>query len=176
MQKKYAISLGILIVLAVGFGYLASWNLSKKAKVPDALVVEPVSTAETRTLCFYDSVPQPDGVKDTYSMVLGITGNQVDGTLYISPGHADDYEKNARFGRVVGTVGPLDPMTMSRTVEALWTAEVDLRNVSTDIKIQFGDGSAAVAFGHKPVGQGFSFGEDEKPDYSLQLLQMACPE
>lgn len=113
-------------------------------------------------------------LKDEYTLRMsfaGAKGENVVGELRLFPA-----EKDSKQGVFDGTATPLDQATMSRTANVWWKTSGEGMNVTEELSIKFGDGSAAVGFGAmKDRGDGvYVYSEPNNINYSLQLSQIDC--
>ena len=175
MKYQYKEIIIIILILAVIFGVGWSFytNEKNKSNKDNQIEEEVVDTKPmTYNLCYYRSMKIDRGFYDVSWLKLNITGENVTGEFRNFPA-----EKDSKVGKFEGTVGPVDQQTMSRTADVWWDSLAEGMNVTEELLISFGDGSASVGFGgeQKDRGDGvYVYTDKSKIVYQLPMSQIDC--
>ncbi len=160
-MKRITVIFSLIFLLGIGF---TVWQ-SNRQKVADNKADEIVR------MCYVYSNKTPSGLEDKSVIKINILGENVAGEFGYYPA-----EKDAKTGTFAGTVGAVDQMKMARTINA-W-AETVAEGVTNneELIIDFGDGSAAIAFGEmEKKGENVYFYKDKtKLTYGPALSQVDC--
>lgn len=156
----------ILIVLIIAVAVFAS--LSKHGE-PE--VTKNTPTPEAITLCYQYSKDTSRGFTDRAWLKMNIVGSAVTGEYQNLPA-----EKDSKVGKFNGTVGAMNPKSSSRTADVLWNSSAEGMNVTEQLKIEFGEGSAVALFGEM-VDQGdgvYVYKDPTKLTPGFQMSQTDC--
>ena len=95
----------------------------------------------------------------------------ISGSLNILPA-----EKDKKTGIFVGTVTPVDPVSVTRTATLMWSSSAEGIANTEELFIIFGEGIASVGFGEmKDRGDGVYIYADPKAiSYTFNLQQTDC--
>lgn len=136
MKKLIITIIGIIIAALVWF---MMFHKNVSAPSPITATTEPVM------MCYYYSKKQSSGFYDRAILKMslaGAGGSQVTGEYKNLPA-----EKDSKSGTFTGTVGPVDPKISARTADVWWNSMAEGMQVTEQLKIVFGDGSAVAQFG-----------------------------
>ncbi len=173
MTKKITIIISLIIVLCFVYWlyFLGGINIFK-----------PINTIGTNTdikpieLCFakYGKPYDDSGYYDKFTLRLllsGEGGTNATGELNFFPA-----QKDSKVGKFVGTVSPVDKMSMSRTADLWWNTFGEGMNVMEEQRIIFGEGTASVGFGGTADRGDGVYAYTENPDihYTLTLNDVSC--
>ncbi|MDQ5901539.1 MAG: hypothetical protein QG580_254 [Patescibacteria group bacterium] len=166
MLKK----ISVLFVLIVG-AYLVFNNLEKKEKEE---VVFPVVKEEESTaieLCFYKENLVKDGLYDKALLKMSLNKDKVSGEFRNLPAETD-----SKVGEFSGTVSPVIPEMMARIADAWWNSYAEGMNVTEELRIIFGEGTASVGFGEMvDRGDGvYVYKDKENIGYWQDLTDVSC--
>lgn len=125
----FALIMGVAIVVTV-------FLIKKNSSSVGTTVIQPVA------LCYQYSKPASRGYADRAFLELNIMGDGVTGEYRNLPA-----EKDSKVGTFVGTVSPMDPNISARTANVWWNSTAEGMNVTEQLNIQFGEGSAVALFG-----------------------------
>jgi len=108
---------------------------------------------------------------DSAKLSMDIRADKVIGEFYWLPS-----EKDSKTGIFKGTVTPVDPSSMSRTVSGIWKTSAEGMTADEEIKIIFGEGIANVGFGEmKDRGDGvYVYANPNDLSYEPNLQQTDC--
>lgn len=138
MKKLLIIGVSIIIIAVAAIYFI----IQKKPVVsPDPVVANP----EPVMMCYQYSKKMPSGFSDKAVLKMTLSGpggSQVTGEYKNLPA-----EKDSKSGTFTGTVGPMDPKISARTADVWWNSMAEGMRVTEQLKIVFGDGSAAAQFG-----------------------------
>lgn len=158
-MKKSTLML-ILLVIIAGLLYLRSKNnLPKDGKVADA------------NLCFSFVQNKDNGLSDRYYLKLNIKDGNAVGDLSFLPS-----EKDSKTGPIEGDViKPSEDMPASRA-NLWWTATAEGLTAKEELKIIFGNGTAAVGLGDMVEGGDGVYKYKSIPEivYGLVLYETPC--
>lgn len=130
----------IILIIAVIFVILGlkennEVNIKKEQK-------EAVLNKKPIQMCYYRSIPTDKGFYDVAWLKLNILDDKVTGEFDNLPAESD-----SKVGTFEGAVGPLDQSIMGRRANVWWNSFAEGMNVTEELTIEFGDGSATVGFG-----------------------------
>ncbi len=148
-MKKLFVFVGVLVIAVLGVAGVLIWTtthngLGTSQDIPQ----EEVSVGELPQpieLCYWYEGNQKNTFPDRALLRMTITGpggSQVVGEYRNLPG-----EKDSKTGPFSGTIGPMDPATSSRTADVWWDSLAEGMRVTEQLRIVFGEGSAAAQFG-----------------------------
>lgn len=122
-------------------------------------------------LCYRSAVEGKSGLVDRSTLHVKISGTNVTGDYQNLPA-----EKDKKVGTFVGTVGPVNPQTSSRMAELMWNSSAEGMNVTEELNIEFGEGSAVALFGEMvDRGDGvYMYKDKKKLSPGVQLSQFDC--
>lgn len=160
----------ILIILITG-AYLVFSNLekNKKEENPSTIVKEEEST--TRELCFYKENLVKDGLYDKALLKMVLNKDKVSGEFRNLPAETD-----SKVGEFSGTVSPVIPEMMARIADVWWNSYAEGMNVTEELRIIFGEGTASVGFGEMvDRGDGvYIYKDKENIGYWQDLTDVSC--
>lgn len=145
--KAWHVALGILALIVIA---IVIWGTSREpVEVPivenngnvDNVIEDP--SVNATQLCYIWNTEAGDSAK----LSMDIRADKVIGEFYWLPA-----EKDSKTGIFEGTVTPVDKMTMSRTVNALWKSSGEGMTNTEELIIKFGEGTANVGFGEMVLG------------------------
>ncbi len=161
----------LALILAV-FGYKNKNNsegINKNDQVED--IDENKNVIE---LCFADIKPSSiagSGLEDEYVLRMKLDKDKVTGELNLRPA-----EKDSKVGQFQGTVSAVDKIAMARTIDAWWETLGEGMQVTEELRVKFGEGTAYVGMGGmKDRGDGtYIYTDKNSIDYSLSLTDVDC--
>ncbi len=169
--KTWQTILGVLILIAA-----IVWFIKMPAKdvVPTPVTETPGDTnvvedpnIDATQLCFIWNTEAGDKAQ----LSMDIRGENVIGEFLWLPD-----EKDSKTGIFKGTVGPVDQMSMSRTVNGFWATSAEGVTNTEEIIIKFGEGNAAVGFGEmKDRGDGtWVYANPDKLSFEPNMSDTDC--
>lgn len=93
-------------------------------------------------MCYQYSKQTQRGYTDRALLKLSILGDKVTGEYKNLPA-----EKDSKVGTFIGSVGVMDPKISGRIADVWWNSTAEGINVTEQLKIIFGEGSAVALFG-----------------------------
>lgn len=153
------ISIGVVVFLII---------LSSNKKLE---VVQNPPTPEAIDMCYQYSKDTPSGFADRAWLRMSILGDKVTGEYQNLPA-----EKDSKIGKFNGTVGKMDPKISGRIADLWWDSLAEGMNVTEQLKIEFGEGSAVALFGEMiDRGDGvYVYKDATKLTPSFQMSQISC--
>ena len=140
--KTWQVILGILILIAAIIWFIkmpaTDTAPTPASETPGEENVYEDPTIDATQLCFIWNTEAGDKAQ----LSMDIRGENVIGEFLWLPA-----EKDSKTGIFKGTVGPVDPIEMARTVNGWWEASAEGMTNTEEIIIKFGEGNAAVGFG-----------------------------
>ncbi len=152
-----------VVVIAVAIYLLVS-----KYPLKTDVVATPSDTADVRELCYIWNTEAGDSA----TLRMAITnGTQVKGSFNFLPA-----EKDSKTGPIAGTAGPVDPKAMARTADLIWTASGEGSTNKEQLKVIFGEGTAAAGFGEMKEGADgtWVYAHPDALSYAPTLQQTDC--
>ncbi len=169
MKKLLIAAAGVVVIIVAA---VAIYFVMQKKPVanPDPVVTNP----EPIMMCYQYSKKQPSGFSDRAFLKMTLTGaggSQVTGEYKNLPA-----EKDSKSGTFTGTVGPMDPKISARTADVWWNSMAEGMMVTEQLKIVFGEGSAAAQFGEMvDRGDGtYVYKDATKLTNGFQMSQTDC--
>lgn len=123
----------VIVIIALAIYFLA--------KSPKVVINEPQQNTVI-PFCFYYQKSTDRGLKDVAWLKFDVSGSKVAGEARNLPA-----EKDSKVGTFTGTVDPLKQQSMSRTIHAMWNSMAEGMQVTEELNIEYGDGSAVLKFG-----------------------------
>ncbi len=156
----------LLIIVVVILLLLQGKKVKDEPIVPDDEIPSNVIS-----LCFYKKDVSPNGPVGRYTLRMNLAGDKVDGELKFLPA-----EKDSKVGKFAGSVSALDQMLMGRRISAMWDTIGEGMEVTEELKIIFGEGTASIGFGEmSDRGDGvYVYKNPEAITYSLDMSDVAC--
>jgi uncharacterized protein YxeA len=149
MKNTPRLVIGILIVGVVIASYFVYRNNNVEQGTGGIVINDQaVSTTTTTTgnnpieMCYRYYQKTPIGLYDRAYLKLSLTGSEVSGEYNNLPA-----EKDSKTGTFTGAVGPMDEAISARTADVWWNVSAEGMQAVEQLKIQFGEGSAAALFG-----------------------------
>lgn len=170
----YSKILAIIIFVGVFFlGFKLGQESSKIKNLQDVPLLE-TKKETSRNLCFsYKILNKNTNLMDEYNLKMNLTGDKVTGELNFLP-----TEKDTKTGKFKGTVTPVNKKSMSRTIDAFWDTKAEGMEVTEELMIIFGEGTANIGSGEmKDRGDGVYIYENKNNiDYTkgLTLTDVTC--
>lgn len=108
---------------------------------------------------------------DKAQLSMDIRGNEVTGEFNWLPA-----EKDKKTGIFTGTVSAADPVTMNRTVNAIWNTSAEGMTNKEELRIVFGKGIAAAGFGEMVNSDHgvYIYADPDHLSYDPSLSQTDC--
>lgn len=171
---KYQFKQIFVIILIVAMTGGVIWNIEhnkKNKKIATEVGNTEIEKNEPVSLCYYDGKKTDRNFYDVFWLKLNIDGEKVTGEYQSRPA-----EKDSKIGKFQGTVGQLNQNTMSRTADVWWQSLAEGMNVTEELVISFGDGSASVLMGEMyNRGDGVYVYKDKNViNYKQQMGQVDC--
>ncbi len=165
-MKKILSYLAIVVFIIVVFILI---NQGKKNEV-----VENTPTPETPTaidMCYHYYKATTGNLADKAWLTMSITGDKVTGEYQNIPA-----EKDKKIGKFSGTVGKMDPKISARIADVMWNSSAEGMDVTEQLKIEFGEGSAVALFGEMvDRGDGvYVYKDPNKLTPGFQMSQADC--
>lgn len=170
MKKLLFIGGGILLIIAAIIAAVLMNNKKPVAVTPEPQPTQPVE------MCYRYEKKMPSGFSDKALLKMTLTGTggtQVTGEYKNLPAETD-----SKVGTFTGTVGPMDPKISARTADVWWDSMAEGMRVTEQLKIVFGEGSAAAQFGEMvDRGDGtYVYKDTTKLTNGFQMSQVDCSE
>lgn len=148
----------LLILVVLILGGLVYFLNPQKEKIPTTIIEK----SELVTLCYSS---------DEAWLKINTLGEKITGEFHNLP-----LEKDSKIGTFKGEVGPLDPFIMGRKANVWWEAHGEGTIITEELLLEFGEGSATLAFGEMiDRGDGFYIYKDKENLYYIdQLSQIDC--
>lgn len=166
-MKKILIYLVLIVVVLFGALYLFLRNREEKiAIVP--IVKEPIG------MCYQYSKETSRGYVDRVWLEMNITGDK--GENVTGEYQTLLAEKDSKVGKFTGVIGAMDPKTSSRLADVWWNSLGEGMQVTEQLKIQFGEGSA-VALGGEMMDRGdgvYIYKDGAELTPGIQMSQIDC--
>lgn len=161
-MKKILIYIAILIVTLI---FVVILNNKK----PEIVQNNPVG--DGIGMCYQYSKDTPGGFVDRAWLKMSISGDKVTGEYQNLPA-----EKDKKVGKFNGTVGKMDPKISGRIADLWWNSSAEGMNVTEQLKIEFGEGSAVALFGEMvDRGDGvYIYKDATKLTSGFQMSQTDC--
>jgi hypothetical protein len=166
---KKTLGIGLFIgLLAILVGSIIVGNSKKMVEAP---VMNTEPNQQPLSLCFYHESKTTRGFYDRALLRLNIDGSNVTGEYRNLPAESD-----SKVGTFTGTVGPVDKIAMARTADVWWDSMAEGMRVTEQLKIVFGEGSAAARFGEMvDRGDGtYVYKDDSKLTNGFMMTDVAC--
>jgi len=122
----------IILILLIAFWF---FFVKEKDMTKEQMVGEEIS------ICYVWNTEAGDNAS-LYMNFSGEGGKDVNGTFNWYPAMTD-----SKVGDFVGVAGSVDPESMARQMNGFWDTLAEGMNTTEEIKINFGEGVAQVAFG-----------------------------
>ena len=134
-------------------------------------IVQNPPAGEVIDMCYQYSKNTSNGLADRAWLKMSILGDKVTGEYQNLPA-----EKDSKIGKFSGTVGKMDPKISGRIADVWWNSSAEVMNVTEQLKIEFGEGSAVALFGEMvDRGDGVYLYKDvTKLTPSFQMSQTDC--
>ncbi len=163
-MKTVIVVIIIAILIIIGFVFLRGYEASE---VTTPTPIENKGVA----MCYYDSTKTTSGFWDRTWIRMDIDGGKVTGEFYTLPA-----EKDSKVGTFEGTVGPMIPEISARIAEVWWKAQGEGMEVTEELRIEFGEGTAVAFFGEmKDRGDGvYEYANKDAITPGGQLGQIDC--
>ena len=165
-MKKILIYIVLVIVILFGVFFLILKN--KKENIAVVPTKEPVG------MCYQYSKETSRGYVDRVWLKMDITGDN--GENVTGEYQTLLAEKDSKVGKISGTIGPMDPKISGRIADVWWDSLGEGMNVTEQLKIQFGEGSA-VALGGEMVDRGdgtYIYKDVTKLTPGIEMSQIDC--
>ena len=122
-------------------------------------------------MCYQYYKDTSRGFADRAWLKMNILGDKITGEYQNLPA-----EKDSKVGKFSGTVGKMDPKISGRIADVLWDSEGEGMNVTEQLKIEFGEGSAVALFGEMiDRGDGvYVYKDATKLTPGFQMSQTDC--
>lgn len=133
MKKNIIALLGVFVLIALVGAYFV-YSFPKDKKITEE--------SKTVDMCFSYAKKTASGFEDKAWLLMKIDGEKVTGEYRNLPA-----EKDSKVGTFVGTVGAFDPYISGRRAEVMWNSLAEGMNVTEELMIEFGEGSAVALFG-----------------------------
>lgn len=171
-MKKIIISVISVAILGAGvWWYFASNN--NQQDLPITPSETPVVTLPKKSvdMCYLYSEKKPSGFYDKAYLSMKIIGDTVSGEYSNLPAETD-----SKTGSFFGTVGPMIPEKSARLADVSWKSLAEGMNVTEQLHIEFGEGSAVAFFGEMiDRGDGVYVYKDlTKLTPGFQMSQINC--
>lgn len=172
-NKKGNSSVGVFIILVIiivgAIWFLNSKYNNEKIDKNESNNQEEIS--EPISLCYYLSKKTDIELYDRTWLKINILDDKVNGEFQHLPAETD-----SKIGAFEGEVGPLDPKIMGRRANVWWNSFAEGMSVKEELVIEFGEGSATVAFGEMvDRGDGvYVYKDKENLFYIEQMNQIDC--
>ncbi len=171
MYKTHKIvSILIILIILFAVAFLMAQVPHKEVikntpPVDDSVFQDPNMNA--RQLCFIWNTEAGDKAQ----LSMDLRADQVIGELNWLPA-----EKDKKTGIFRGTVSPVDKMSMSRTVHALWDVSAEGVTNKEELIIKFGEGTANIGFGEMKLGPDgvWVYADPEHLSYEPNLSDTDC--
>lgn len=137
-MKKILIYTAIFIVILV----FVLFFIVNNTKEEITEIIPNPSAGEVVDMCYQYSKDTSSGLSDRAWLKMSILGDQVTGEYQNLPA-----EKDSKVGKFSGTVGKMDPQIGGRIADVWWNSFAEGMNVTEQLKIEFGEGSAVALFG-----------------------------
>ncbi|MFA6257732.1 MAG: hypothetical protein WC671_01825 [Candidatus Paceibacterota bacterium] len=163
-MKKILIYIAIIVlILVVIFVFL--FKNKKSEIIQNDLTPEPIA------MCYQYSKDTASGLIDRAWLKMSILSDKVTGEYQNLPA-----EKDSKIGKFNGMVGKMDPKISGRIADVWWDSFAEGMNVTEQLKIEFGEGSAVAFFGEMvDRGDGVYLYKDEtKLTTGFQMSQIDC--
>ena len=163
-MKKILLYIGIsTVIITVLFVLLSNRKKSETVQKP--------AIQETIDMCYQYTKDISNGLADRAWLVMHLTSNTVTGEYQNLPA-----EKDKKVGTFSGTVGMMDPKISGRIADVLWHSSAEGMNVTEQLKIEFGEGSAVALFGEMiDRGDGvYVYKDTTKITPGFQMSQTDC--
>jgi hypothetical protein len=160
-MKKIIISVvAILVVTILVLIFTENKKSGVDIKLPEAI-----------NMCYQYSKNTPSGFADRAWLKMSILGDKVNGEYQNLPA-----EKDSKVGKFNGTVGKMDPKIGGRIADVFWDSLAEGMNVTEQLKIEFGEGSAVALFGEMiDKGDGvYVYKDATKLTPGFQMSQTSC--
>ena len=170
--KIWQILLAIIVIGIIAWILIKSPESSVVPETSDTTNVTPNplpdSNVEVRQLCYIWNTEAGD--KAELSMDIR-NGTDVTGEFNWLPA-----EKDKKTGTFIGTAGPVDPYSMSRTLNGIWQVSAEGMTNSEEIIIKFGEGVAGVGTGEMKdkVDGTYVYAYPENLSFEPNLQQTDC--
>jgi len=158
----------LLIYFSIIFIALLMIFLFKNEK---SEITENLPTPEAIAMCYQYSEENSRGFFDRAWLKMSILGDKVTGEYQNLPA-----ERDSKVGEFSGTVGKMDPNISGRIADVWWDSFAEGMNVTEQLKIEFGEGSAVAFFGEM-VNRGdgtYLYKDVAKLTPGFQMSQTDC--
>jgi hypothetical protein len=168
-MKKSVTAFILFGVLIVGSIFLFNNN---KSNIPLSVEQKENIPVITGDLCYRSS---KKGARDLYDQSFLLLTLSDESTL-TGEFRSLPAEKDSKMGAFIGTAGPVDTTTMTRTVNVLWNVQSEGKNVIEELGILFGEGSAQVYFGEMvDSGDGvYRYADSQKRTLGTIMPRVDC--
>jgi len=166
-MKKILIYIVLVVVVFFGLLYMFLKNQEKNiVEVPEAKA--PVE------MCYQYSKETSRGYVDRVWLEMNITGDK--GENVTGEYQTLLAEKDSKVGKFSGTIGVMDPKTSSRIADVWWNSLGEGMQVTEQLKIEFGEGSAR-ALGGEMIDRGdgtYIYKDGTKLTPGIEMSQIDC--
>lgn len=161
-MKKLIVSLIVIVLVVVALVLIFT---------KDEQIEPIIKTPEPIAMCYKYSKQTSRGFVDRAWLQMNILGEKVTGEYQNLPA-----EKDSKVGTFAGTVGPMDPKISGRIADVWWNSLAEGMQVTEQLKIEFGEGSAVVLFGEMvDRGDGtYVYKDATKLTPGFQMSQTDC--
>lgn len=137
-MKKIITILGIvgIIIIAV---FVFQKNQQSSPVISESPTPKPIS------LCYRYENTLPSGFSDRALLIMNFTGTG--GTNLTGEYRNYPAESDSKVGTFTGTAGPMIPAISARIADVWWDSFAEGMRVTEQLRIVFGEGSAAAQFG-----------------------------
>lgn len=155
----------IIILVALVIGTILLKNRMDSPAWNEDVLNDP--SVDAVQLCFISNTD----AGDVTLLSMDLREESVIGELYLLP-----RDEDSKIGIFKGTVTPVDPYIMSRTVNAIWETEGEGTVAQEELKIVFGEGTASPGFGEMKQGEDgvWRYADPAKIAYPLSLTDTDC--
>ncbi len=163
-MKKLSIYIAVFIfVLIITFVFLVN---NKKQEI-----VQNLPIPQAIGMCYQYFGDTSNGLADRAWLKMSILGDKVTGEYHNLPA-----EKDSKVGTFTGVVGPMDPKISARIADVWWDSLAEGMQVTEQLKIEFGEGSAVALFGEMvDRGDGvYVYKDATKLTPAFQMSQTDC--
>lgn len=172
----YKVVVIALVIVIGGYFMFKSQNsdlntVNNQTATNSSSTVNGQSTSTAIDMCYFYSKDTTRGLADRAWLKMSILGDRVSGEYQNIPA-----EKDRKTGKFEGIVGTMNPATSARIAEVWWDSLQEGMNVTEQLKIQFGEGSAVAVYGEMvDRGDGvYLYKENTKLTAGFQMSQIDC--
>jgi len=160
MKKSLIYIVTLIVVLIIIFVFFF-----KNEKIENPIV------SEVLAMCYQYSKENSNGFVDRAWLKMSILGDKVTGEYQNLPAGTD-----SKIGKFDGVVGEMNPEISGRIADVWWDSFAEGMNITEQLKIEFGEGSAVAFFGEMvDRGDGvYLYKDTTKLTLGFQMSQIDC--